>query len=161
MTRSARLALLTSVTLVTLSFGGYACRPERQPTAVPTEPPASAQAVAQPTPEYFQLPVSKERSGLRLLTSGWFADVDRGPLAAQAVAVTRWLPRWDRNPTLLDERLTGADFGRFRFSSRREPKLSGRPLVTVIHRPALGSVVAADGDDRTSDTPPHTTSSAA
>ncbi|HEX7744904.1 MAG TPA: hypothetical protein VF462_06550 [Micromonosporaceae bacterium] len=48
---------------------------------------------------------------------------------------------------LLDERTSAREFGRFRFSTRREPALPGTPSVTVVDRPALGSVAVAEGDD--------------
>jgi hypothetical protein len=147
MRKPTRVSVLATVTLVALSVAGYACRPDRRPPTSAASAQQTPSPSAAPSPAYFEDAAAARPSGLRLLSSGWFHDVDRGSQATRRVAVTRWLDRWDRGPVLLDERATGRDFGRFRFSMRREPALPGNPSVTVIDRPALGSVAVADGDD--------------
>ncbi|NUT34540.1 MAG: hypothetical protein HOV79_15855 [Hamadaea sp.] len=147
MRRSARLTAVTAVTLVTFSLSGYACRPEpTPPSPTPSAGPVTPTAAA-PRPAYFTLPVTKARSGLRLLASGAVHDVDRGPGVARPVGVTAFLPRGGRAPLLLDERVRGDRFGTIRLSARREPGLPGSPVVLVVERPAVGSVAAADNDD--------------
>lgn len=120
--------------LTVLALAGCTASPAPEPPPVVPPGPFTVDGAPLPDP-----------SGLRLLFGGGFVDVDAGRFTP--VPVTRWLPRPGQPPLLLDERPTGAEFGRSRVTAGPSSALPGAPTVVRLTGPGL-AFVAASGDAR-------------
>jgi hypothetical protein len=108
--------------------------PATAPTSASTPgPPRYVFGSAMPTP-----------TGLRLLMSGWFLDVDAR--TSRPVPVTGWLSRGAGPPLLVNEQRLPGEFGPPRVSREPGADLPGAPTVVRIVAPALVTLApSADG----------------
>jgi hypothetical protein len=104
-------------------------------------PPPAPSASAEPEPSYLDGAAMPEPTALRFVFGGGaIVDVDAG--RTDPLPVTGWLPRPGKQPLLVEEQRTDADFGRTRVELRER---QGRPVVRLT-APALAFMAAsADG----------------
>lgn len=131
-----RIGFTTMLVLAVVATTAASC--DEAPPPKPTPPPSAAVGKLTGTP-------MAKPTGLRLLASGHFMDVDAG--TTHPIAVTTWLPRPGRAPLLVDEIRRKEDFGPLRVTTRKEPMLPGGPMVIRLDLPALTTVIpAGDGN---------------
>ena len=140
MTTWGRRTITVGVLVATvLGAAGSACDGAEAPTPVP---PTNA-----PTPDpvaFLDGPELTGPTGIRLLMSGAFLDIDAGP--GTPASVSGWLHRPGQAPMLLEEHRTDGASGRLTISSGTATGVPGAPPVLRVSGEMLHTIApSVDG----------------